>query len=379
MTFATSNMFAQNDLAVSYKKYPNGFITNADTLFTDFYIKNKGSDTLFTNDTIYISTRINSVYFDLLLIGSSTPYILADNLNPGDSVLINSGYLLSQASLLFFPGATTLEVCIVVWGKGLATVNTATGTIINDVNTGNNITCLMYDPAFVPADSFDIAVRYDNYASVSQTNADTLFLNFTLFNNGSNNFHTGDTLYLSSRLNGMYMGLDLLGTETPYVLTADLNAGDSLKINPGFLVAQETLLFFPGFTTLETCVVVWGKGKSSVDIVNGTFSLDTHPADNIACVTYDNTITAVKNQKLSNINIHVFPNPAEDKFTLNFSQQGEYTITLTGITGSILKSIETGMLSQVQMDVNQLEKDIYFCNVYDVNNNLIYSSKILKK
>ena len=141
---------AQVNLGVEYAKYTNNQTFSNDTIKTEFIIKNYGSTMYHTGDTIYVNAQINGVPFSLDLMSSNaTPIVLTKMLHNGDTVHHNPGYILGSATLAYLAmmGApsSTLNVCIIVWGKGLATVSNYGA----DINTANNITCVTHDPAFV--------------------------------------------------------------------------------------------------------------------------------------------------------------------------------------------------------------------------------------
>ena len=139
---------AQVNLGVEYAKYTNNQTFSNDTIKTEFIIKNYGSTMYHTGDTIYVNAQINGVPFSLDLMSSNaTPIVLTKMLHNGDTVHHNPGYILGSATLAYLAmmGApsSTLNVCIIVWGKGLATVSNYGA----DINTANNITCVTYDPS----------------------------------------------------------------------------------------------------------------------------------------------------------------------------------------------------------------------------------------
>lgn len=366
------------DLAISYNNYAPGTVTNADTLFLDFTLKNNGPADLAAGDTLYFSARINGQYMGMNLSGTQTPYILPANLDAGDSVSINPGYLLPAMGMGFFPGAATLEICAVVWGKGFASVDLAGSSFPADTDPSNNSTCVLYDPLYGQADSLDLAISFDNYASGTFTDNDTLFLGFTVKNNGPDALLAGDTLYFSSRINNTYMGLNLIGTETPHILSADLNAGDSISINPGYLISATTLAFFPGAETLNVCVVVWGKGISSVDLAGSSFPADYNPANNTACITYDPDLYVSAETFADMPQVSVYPIPASSWLTFSFSQGGTYGISITNTLGQTVERIQTVQESQTQIDISGLRSGLYFYRI-TMGNKEIAAGKLIKQ
>lgn len=227
----------------------------------------------------------------------------------------------------------------------------------------------------------DLAISYDNYLPGIPTPADTLYLDFTVVNNGPTDLLAGDTLYFSARINGTYMGLNLLGTETPIVLSANLDAGATFAYNPGYLVPAQLLPFFPGATTLEICAVVWGKGLVSVDIVTPSFPADSDSSNNTTCVIYDPSplLSSSQENQTTPLVTHVYPVPTRDVVTFGFSQPGEYRVALLNTLGQVVQTIQVVNLLQEQVDISSFDNGVYFYRIYDGNSYIVSQGKLVKQ
>lgn len=63
-------------------------------------------------------------------------------------------------------------------------------------------------------------------------------------------------------------------------------------------------------------------------------------------------------------NVSVYPNPVEDEITLEFNTDGEKTIKIIHLNGSVLKSYKTNS-SLTGLDVTWMESGVYFVNISD--------------
>lgn len=160
----------------------------------------------------------------------------------------------------------------------------------------------------------NLGISYVNYSNNQIFSHDTIQTAFTITNYGTTMYHTGDTLFVNVRINGILFSLDLLSSApTPLVLTGMLHTGDNVTVNPGYLLGSQTLPFFPGATSLDICMVLWGKGIASVSPL---FGGDSDTLNNVACVTYDPTFTSVfSHEPTSEIKLSVYPNPTIDNIT----------------------------------------------------------------
>jgi hypothetical protein len=215
----------------------------------------------------------------------------------------------------------------------------------------------------------DLSIRFTNYTNGATTTNDTIKTKFVIKNLGSAMYHTGDTLYVSSRINNTYFGLELLGTATPIVLTGMLHSGDSTIQDPGFLLGSQTLAFFPGATTLEVCVAVWGKGIANVNAPSTTFTNDANPANNITCVTYSAPTTGI--QHFDGIETNVYPNPAKDVLSFRFEDANIYSIAITNMLGQTVKKVDTNNTSEHTITVSDLAEGVYAYSIFNTKSKRI--------
>lgn len=80
---------------------------------------------------------------------------------------------------------------------------------------------------------------------------------------------------------------------------------------------------------------------------------------------------AVKIESLS-----IFPNPAQNSFTVNLPEQGSFTIRITDLTGRAVLS-ESGKHGSISLNADNLSDGIYVIKATD--GNTIFLSKLIKK
>jgi hypothetical protein len=281
---ATISCFStQNDFAISFDNYPNGSSTVKDSVLTSFTITNKGPVTYNIGDTIFVSVKINGIYYGIDLLDTKTAIVLTSTLGINGTIKGGAGYLSGSQTLVFYPSDTLLNFTLYAWGKGLASINYSSPTFPGDINPDNNTSTVTYNPKALA----DVSVRFLNYTPNQVTASDTLKSKFVLKNYGVLNLDKGDTVYMSSRLNGTYFGLDLIGSKTAIILSQNLKVNDTLIVDKGYLLGSQTLTFFPGATTLSFDVVAWGKGLSAVNLTTSSFPRDPNPSNNIASITFN--------------------------------------------------------------------------------------------
>ena len=87
----------------------------------------------------------------------------------------------------------------------------------------------------------------------------------------------------------------------------------------------------------------------------------------------------VEENVLSQSNVSAYPNPAKDNFLINIDGDinSNVNVTLTNITGQIVKEIETGMMNTISVNCSDIEAGIYFYSVK--YNNKTESGRIIIK
>jgi hypothetical protein len=220
--------------------------------------------------------------------------------------------------------------------------------------------CFLAGSLTVHAQSADLSIQFFNYTNGQVFSTDTIKTRFIIRNNSSSvTLNIGDTLYVNARINGTLQALDLFSANaSPIVLTKVLNNGDTLSVNPGVILGSLTLPFFPGSTTLEVCMIVWGKGKSSV---GPTYGGDPNTANNVACVTYDPTFTSTRTVSNKTDELQVFPNPANNEIGFySLEDVALNELRFSDLNGRKLDMpIRTVGKSQ-SVDVSTLANGVYF-------------------
>ncbi|HUH74052.1 MAG TPA: T9SS type A sorting domain-containing protein [Chitinophagales bacterium] len=208
----------------------------------------------------------------------------------------------------------------------------------------------------------DLAIKYDQFENGTVTTADSLLLDFTLSNLSGDDLAIGDTLYLSIRLNSTYYGFDLVGTQTEVVLPINFKVGEKIPLPLAYIDVSQLILLFPEATTLEICLIVWGKGLASVDIATPSFPKDTDPSNNITCVTYNPNVTPILNKTSANFSVNVYPNPAKDVFNVQLPIAGNFQIQLHDMSGRIIRQMNTNQ-NLTQFSTENLSSGMYFYTV----------------
>ena len=74
--------------------------------------------------------------------------------------------------------------------------------------------------------------------------------------------------------------------------------------------------------------------------------------------------------------IKVYPNPNNGEFTIELTNINNSNITITNVLGQIIKTQKAELINQINL--NAIEKGIYFINVME-NNQSVYRGSIIKQ
>jgi hypothetical protein len=222
-------------------------------------------------------------------------------------------------------------------------------------------TCTLFITFIVTQAHTDLSIEYVNYSNGQTFSNDTIKTAFIIRNIGTTMFHTGDTLYVNARINGSLRSLDLMSSApTPIILTGMLHGGDFMTYNPGILLGSQTLPFFPGATKLEVCMIVWGKGISSV---SPTYGGDEDTSNNIACITYNPAYTGISSLNPSNLNFQIYPNPTMKEISFDIENLNQLDkIMIMDLNGNLVKEIANNTISK-QINIEQLNNGLYILKV----------------
>jgi hypothetical protein len=225
--------------------------------------------------------------------------------------------------------------------------------------------------AFVSQAQTDLKIEFTNYSNGEVFANDTIKTEFKITNNGMTMFHTGDTLYVNAKINGVLQSLDLMSSAaSPIVLTSMLHNGQSTTYNPGYLLGSQTLPFFPGSQTLDFCLILWGKGMASV----GTdFGGDVDTTNNLACATFDPSATGIDAVSTTESGINLFPNPATEQINFNsLTQVAISTIKIMDINGKTIDNLDNIGNTKAIVTLNSLNNGVYFYQVHLKNGRTIF-------
>lgn len=395
LLFSTVSVFAQNNFSIKFKHFSNGEITKKDTIRADFTITNLGPKTYQPGDKIYASNRINGRYFGHDLFGTFMEITLTQPMGIGDTVDKTTGYILGSQSMSFltmpalgFIGdPTKLKMQAYVWGDstdaiGLPTLNQ--NTIVNsetsfpqDTDPLDNIATFTFDPNY--DEKTDLVAQLTNYTNGQTITQDLINGEFKITNNGPYTFDAGQTIFVSAKINGQYFGLDLNGTQTAVTLTHNLRIGDTFTFNPGNIIPTQTLPLFPGATTLDFCIVVWGNGTNAVDLANSTFPKDLNGADNLSCVQYDGGSLGTNENNFAKSSVSVYPNPTTDEVNFRFNDENSAkNIAIYDASGKLVSSAASVKGGTYKMNVQNLKSGLYLYKVSSEKGKT-ETGKIIKK
>lgn len=87
--------------------------------------------------------------------------------------------------------------------------------------------------------------------------------------------------------------------------------------------------------------------------------------------------TNIKELKGASLNGVVYPNPAQNKFTISLNDKiNDATITLSDLSGKTVKNVRATNFSEFTMDISDLQSGVYFVEVKSDNRKLV--QKIIK-
>ncbi len=339
------------DLSVDMVYYTEGQVTTEDTVKLVFEMVNLGNVTYAAGDTLYFNARLNGILFSMDLSGNApTPVALPVELAPGDTIVFDPGYLIGPLMLPFFPGANSIEMCVIAWGNDFGHLANYSG----DLDTVNNTTCVTYAWPMP-----DLSIDMVHYSEAEISSNDTLKFEFTINNPGNVTYPEGTTLYGNVVFNGLVFALDLLGSApSPILLPNDLAPGASMTFNYGILLASQTIPFIPGATdSLGVCLVLWGDDLANV----ANYSGDINPADNTTCFSYKKPTSTVNDLSgAAEPGLSIYPNPADAYTIIDMNEKASIVyIEVEDINGKTLKATSCDT-NKHQIDVSNLTNGIYF-------------------
>jgi hypothetical protein len=88
--------------------------------------------------------------------------------------------------------------------------------------------------------------------------------------------------------------------------------------------------------------------------------------------------TGISEEKGSENNITVFPNPTNNIATINLSEKENYIIQLYDVTGKILINVKSSNTTSYHLNLENITQGIYFLKIIGSNNNTI-TKKIIKQ
>lgn len=211
----------------------------------------------------------------------------------------------------------------------------------------------------------DLSVHYKNYDNGTLLMSDTIKTHFVIVNE-SGMIHPGDSIYVSAKINGDFFGLTLIGTSTAILAEDHMMSGDSLEFDPGVIMGPPTMMFFPGDTALEFCIVVWGVGINAVDLTPA-FPWDSNSEDNTTCVTFDPDWEMLAIHNVDNTQVKIYPNPTTDYLIYAADNQMINSITIYNMNGQIVEN-HSVHATNGYINIADLQSGLYgYCITLDNN------------
>jgi hypothetical protein len=128
------------------------------------------------------------------------------------------------------------------------------------------------------------------------------------------------------------------------------------------------------FYSNSSGMIQWTVGETMVETYGNASNFITQgfhqPDDFTTHISVQNTL-----------NIHLFPNPASDHFTLEFSEGGNYTVEMFNALGQQVLSkqlIASPGLSQFQIPLSDFSNGIYFVTIKRAGTDAVSGFKLNK-
>jgi len=211
--------------------------------------------------------------------------------------------------------------------------------------------------------------------------------NFSINPTGANTYTIqGANAVVSPSISTTYT---VIGTNTLTGCLSQAFGTSSLTVNPNpilsisgntiICVGETSTLIVSGGNTYQ-----WSTGASSNSItisqspnsynytVTGT---STNSCVSIATIqVIINTCTGI--EKIKTEGVRIYPNPNNGEFTVEFLKSDNFFIEITNLFGQLIKKQKAELINQINL--NAIDKGIYFINVKE-NNQSVYRSRIIKE
>lgn len=215
----TFSATAQADFAVNLVSHTVGDTDDSDPLLFQFEVENVGSTTMAIDDTIFVGLSFDGAPLQVTLVGGFTGYFLTEELGPGDVFTVpdlNIDWLDQDVE-------TTIEVCAMVYGSGVASIAgpgpTALEAIAGDDDITNNSACIS---AVLPVGVDDASIEGLN---LNLSNVYVTAEQLVIVNDGSSDNVQANLNIVN--MNGQIVQTEnfVLGTGTSFVNLNNLNTG----------------------------------------------------------------------------------------------------------------------------------------------------------
>lgn len=233
--------------------------------------------------------------------------------------------------------------------------------------------------AYDPNDKSVFPMGYDEEGYIS---AETEFLEYTVrFQNTGNDTATNIAIHDYLDHNLLWSSIEVISFSHPMTSSIDGNGMLKFSFNQIFLPDSATnQLGSQGFVKYK--VKLKENLTPETQITNTAFIyFDSNPAiiTNTTKNTIEPNVSGITSLNPMDINISVYPNPFENQVTVKIMEDvfNSCTIVITDITGRIVSS-KSCTDSKTVIPVDNLKSGVYVLNVFSYNNQLLYSTRIIK-
>lgn len=313
-----------------------------------------------TNETIVDGFILeNGIGNDMLNVGLAGGAICNTNASPTLRNLIirdNSAY--GGAAIYNLNNSAPILINCLLHGNSYTGPNTVeyfyTSAVIFNIKTSNNtklINCTMVDNHAFPISS--------------QNLPDVLIYNSIIYNNGRTNM--GKSFKLNIYYANSITNDNLINNIWDNNFGTD--GGNNLNQNPNLYNYY-----------LPSNSVAIDKGNNTFFTQHYTGNYDLQMSDRfhnnrIDIGAYEfNPLLGTQNQELKH-NISIYPNPVTDLLNISYEETEVSTLKIFSIEGKLIKESKI----KPQINISNFHSGTYILNFYNSKNNLLHSSKIIKK
>ena len=301
--------------------------------------------------------------------------------NASPIITVNSGAICLGQSFTINPnGANTYTI-----QGGNSVVSPSVNSTYNVIGTNTITGCISQSFA-----TSNLTVNPNPTVSISGPSVVCLGESIALVANGANTYvwnnnATTTTIVITPTTTSTY---SVVGTDTNGCVGLSASLGVIVNTVPIISIASTATTICVGEGVILTAnganTYTWSGGlnTSSISVspsVSTTYSASGSGTN--GCVG-SNTLQVIVSQCTSintiasKTEFKVYPNPNNGEFTIELTNINNSNITITNVLGQIIKTQKAELMNQINLNV--IEKGIYFINVLE-NNQSVYRSSMIKE